>query len=233
MIVVDPPWKYANWTARKNGAAQAHYEGLKVEELAALPVGEIASKNSVIAMWITHPKMLEACHLPMFEAWGFRPACVLFDWVKTYREPTSLPFDARSRGQLLKAVPEAEWPHFKGVKNVQIIPGNMYHGNGFYTAGGSELCILGVRGRVPREPLRAKQVLLAPRAKVHSAKPNDEVRRRLQILFPGYAEMNKIELFARSVPEDWTALGNELAGDGRDIRESLPELVKEIRGTQA
>lgn len=83
IIYCDAPWQYQNWTAKKNGAAKAHYNGLTTEELCALPVKDIAADNCALFFWITHPKMVEGCHLPIFDAWGFRPISTAFTWVKT------------------------------------------------------------------------------------------------------------------------------------------------------
>ncbi len=232
IISVDAPWHYANWTAKKNGAAAAHYPGMKIAELAKLPVGDLAAKNSLCLLWITGPKIMENAHTTLFDAWGFRATTILFVWVKTYREPVSIHAEKGHWGSRVSPlhglVPPEVMTNFKGVKDIQIIPGNWCHGNGFYTSSGCEFLMLGVRGVLPRKPLLEKQILVAARGPLHSAKPNDEVRRRLKVVFPEYDSYSKIELFARPpVPPDWTALGNEI--DGRDIHESLPELLETMR----
>ncbi len=37
VIIADPPWGYANWSERKNGAAQAIYNTMSIEDLCAMP----------------------------------------------------------------------------------------------------------------------------------------------------------------------------------------------------
>ncbi len=227
IIYTDNPWKYENWKFAKNGAQQAHYPGLTIEELEKLPVGDLAADRSVLLLWVTGPKMMENAHTRVCQAWGFRAATILFTWVKTYREPYEIEFGGPSEKRaFIKAWgPEDRPERLKGVKKVQVVPGNWSHGNGFYTAAGTEFLILGVRGKaLPRKKLCEKQILVSPRTK-HSAKPNDEVRRRIKNLFPEYETYSKIELFARPpVPKDWDALGYAI--DGKDIRESLPALLK-------
>ncbi len=227
LLYVDPPWQYANWSEAKNGASKAHYEGMSIEELSSLPVSDVAKRDAVCLLWVTNPKMLEGSHTDLLTSWGFRPACVLFSWVKTIRQHFNVPLDSRAKREATKrfldemGIPVAA---LKGVKNFHFLPGNFAHGNGFYTAGGTELAILGVRGKVKKKPLVEKQILVSPRGK-HSAKPNEEVRRRLSRLFPDYDSWNKLELFAREIPDGWSALGDEI--DGRDIRDSLPELIEQ------
>ena len=226
ILTVDPPWFYQNWTAKKNGAAQAHYPGMKIEELAQLPIGKLGAKNSLCFLWVTGPKLLEDAHTILFKAWGYRPATIFLVWVKTYRRPLVLDLGKKLKTSLcaLLGIPNDV---FTGVKTAQLIPGNWCHGNGFYTAANCEFLVLGVRGALPRKPLLEKQLMVAQRPPLHSAKPNDEVRRRMKVIFPDYDSYRKIEIFARPpVPSDWSALGNEI--DGRDIHDSLPKLLEEL-----
>lgn len=66
-IYADPPWSYANRGTR--GAAQGHYQGMTLDALAALPVGDLAAPDAHLHLWITSPLLLEAKRL--FDAWGF------------------------------------------------------------------------------------------------------------------------------------------------------------------
>lgn len=192
IIYVDAPWKYRNWSAKKHGAARAHYEGLSIEELCALPVGDLAADNCALFLWITHPKMVEGLHVRIFEAWGFRGVSTAFVWVKTNRD------------------------------------GSPYMGVGFYTRGDSELCLLGLRGKMQRLDNKVRQTFMAPRTR-HSAKPNEQVRDRIQRLFGSFPGQ-QLELFARPpVPEGWDAMGYEV--DGEDVRKSLPKLVERRRSS--
>jgi N6-adenosine-specific RNA methylase IME4 len=82
VIYIDPPWKYANWTKAKNGAAAAHYDCMKTSRIAELPIGELGAKNSVMIMWVTGVAFAEARHIPILYAWGYKPVTTLFVWRK-------------------------------------------------------------------------------------------------------------------------------------------------------
>lgn len=77
-IYADPPWVYENRGTR--GAAQNHYEGLTLDELAALPVGDLAADDAHLHLWITSPLLFNAERL--FKAWGFEYVSH-FIWEKT------------------------------------------------------------------------------------------------------------------------------------------------------
>ena len=81
IIAADPPWNYQNWTDSKNGAASSQYETLKADDIASLPVADLADDNCALLLWATHPKIKEA--LAVMEAWGFRHVSTAFNWVKT------------------------------------------------------------------------------------------------------------------------------------------------------
>jgi N6-adenosine-specific RNA methylase IME4 len=70
-ILIDPPWRFANRTGK---IAPEHkrlhrYETLSFEEIAALPVGDIAAEKSHLYMWC--PNALLADALRIMKAWGF------------------------------------------------------------------------------------------------------------------------------------------------------------------
>lgn len=78
---------------------------------------------------------------------------------------------------------------------------------GFYTMSQCELCLVFKRGKIP-EPRGARNVrqLVSEKRGAHSQKP-EEVRRRIDAMFPG---LRKIELFARgAVSQEWATWGLE------------------------
>ena len=81
---------------------------------------------------------------------------------------------------------------------------------GTYTLQGSEICLLGVRGKLKKQSNRVRQVFMSPRA-AHSKKP-DEFRNRIVDL---YGDLPRIELFARSQTQGWDVFGNEVEGSIR------------------
>lgn len=103
VICADPAWDYGgvlqyNQNAiKKNNpnwkdyisvsASHLHYPTLKLSELKKLNVSSIASKNCLLFMWTTGPKMAESIELG--DAWGFNYKTVAFVWDKKIPNPGS------------------------------------------------------------------------------------------------------------------------------------------------
>lgn len=80
IILADPPWRFASNSEAKPGRnAMRHYACMRDNEIAALPVREIAAKDALLLMWTTAP-MLERS-MPIVRAWGFRYVSQIV-WVK-------------------------------------------------------------------------------------------------------------------------------------------------------
>ena len=67
IIYADPPVRYS--AKKVQGAAENHYPTMSIDELCALPVAELAAKDSALFMWATFPQLPEA--LRLIRAWGF------------------------------------------------------------------------------------------------------------------------------------------------------------------
>jgi N6-adenosine-specific RNA methylase IME4 len=70
-ILIDPPWRFANRTGK---VAPEHkrlrrYATMSFQEIAALPVGEIAASKSHLYLWSPNALLAEA--LNIMKAWGF------------------------------------------------------------------------------------------------------------------------------------------------------------------
>ena len=78
ILLADPPWRYANKGGQ--GVAENHYSTMNIEEICALPVAEIAAKDSALFLWATFPMLPEA--LRVIEAWKFTFKTVAFVWLK-------------------------------------------------------------------------------------------------------------------------------------------------------
>lgn len=81
VIYADPPWSYSDKGC--NGNQADHYPSMTFEEIAALPVGDLAAKDAVLFLWATYPKLEEA--LALIPRWGFIYKSIAFQWVKTYK----------------------------------------------------------------------------------------------------------------------------------------------------
>lgn len=88
-IVADPPWEYdEGWPVNRGRKAGTRiplpYPSMSVDEIAALPVEELADENAHLFLWTTH-RYLEAA-FDVVRAWGFRYSATL-TWCK---EPVGL-----------------------------------------------------------------------------------------------------------------------------------------------
>lgn len=96
-----------------------------------------------------------------------------------------------------------------------------FFGIGYYTKSNAEICLLGVRGKGHSlvKNNSVSQLIFSPRLK-HSEKPNEARKKIIQLC----GDIPRIELFARQKVEGWDVIGNDI--DGKDIRETLEEMVK-------
>ena len=81
VILADPPWHYRNGG---NGYANSHYPLMTVDDIAALPIGDMAADNSVLLLWSTWPQVFGA--VEVIKAWGFEHVTG-FPWIRLYRDP--------------------------------------------------------------------------------------------------------------------------------------------------
>ena len=82
VIYADPPWDYQQ--CRLSGSAKKHYPTMRIEELCALPVADIADRDCALFLWATFPQLPEA--LRLIQAWGFVYKTVAFVWLKQNRK---------------------------------------------------------------------------------------------------------------------------------------------------
>lgn len=170
IIYADPPWSYKNGKGhpRWAGDALAHYPTMSIEDIKALPVQEIADKDSILFLWVTFPNFQEG--LDTLKAWGFEYKTLGFSWIKL------------------------------NPKN-----GKPFFGVGYYTKSNCEVCLIGVKGKAPKESNKVSSVIMEPRGK-HSKKPTI-VRDKIVELC---GDLSRIELFARESAEGWDVWGNEV-----------------------
>lgn len=84
----------------------------------------------------------------------------------------------------------------------------LFTGLGNYTRANAEICLLGMKGSIPRQSHSIQQVILSPVLE-HSRKPAI-IRENIVSLF---GDLPRIELFARHKVDGWDAWGNEVEGD--------------------
>lgn len=105
VIYADPPWSFAsNSAARPGRNARRHYPTMTVEEIAAMPVRDVAARQALLLMWVTVPHAHRAAEV--IEAWGFKPKSQVV-WVKS-RIATG--YWARNRHELLHIATRGGFP---------------------------------------------------------------------------------------------------------------------------
>lgn len=75
VIAIDPPWKYDARVEDASHRGRNQYPDMTIEQLAALPVGDLAEADSVLWLWVTNAFMREAYQL--LDAWGFTAKTIL------------------------------------------------------------------------------------------------------------------------------------------------------------
>jgi N6-adenosine-specific RNA methylase IME4 len=154
-ILADPPWRFKSYTAPQslNPSSrrdnERHYSVLRPEEIAALPVRQLAAPDCHLFLWTTGPCLRLA--FDVLDAWGFRYSSTAFVWVKLKRthQPTQLRF-------------------------LPLLDGDLHVGLGLTTRKNTEICLLARRGSPRRIGRGVREVILAP-VREHSRKP-DEAR---------------------------------------------------------
>lgn len=168
-LAVDPPWSFRsrtslqsrNWQSARD--VEKHYELMSVADIAALPVGDLATDSTHLFLWITGPMLVEAAHLPIMKAWGFKPSSLVFTWPKlrrAYRHDQSMP----------------------------TMDSAFHVGLGLTTRKCCEFVVLGRRSGAKRVAKNVRELILAPRRE-HSRKP-DEFYSRVEAYCSGpYLEL--------------------------------------------
>lgn len=83
LIMIDPPWHFTTRSDKGQGKSPAaHYGTMTMEEIAALPVADLAADDCLLWMWCTGNNLPQA--LQILDAWGFTFS-TSGAWVKTTR----------------------------------------------------------------------------------------------------------------------------------------------------
>lgn len=105
IILADPPWRFKSNSEKNPGRnAIGHYGCMELEDIAALPVGEIAAKDALLLLWVTVPFLPQG--LDVARAWGFSYKSELV-WVKD-RPGTG--FWARNRHEVVLICRRGKFP---------------------------------------------------------------------------------------------------------------------------
>ena len=77
-IVADPPWRYGGLGRRSS--ARDLYSTLTIDDICALPVGDLAAPSAHLWLWAVNNLMEDAYRI--VRAWGFNPI-TLATWCKS------------------------------------------------------------------------------------------------------------------------------------------------------
>lgn len=198
VIVADPAWTFVV-RSDKGAGRSPKYKLMSIEDIAALPVADLAAKDCVLFMWVTDTHLDKATEV--IRRWGFKYKTVGFYWVKTNKSGS--PFIGM--GYWTRANPEQCLVGFdQGAED----PGHQW--------------LLSSKGAPQRRAKNVPRLIMAPRRE-HSRKP-DELFERIEALVDG----PYLELFSRESRPGWTAWGNDAGQfDPIDIR-SLLGLADEV-----
>lgn len=193
-ICIDPPWKFKartalqlkNWTSRRD--VDKHYKTMTMEEIAALPVKDLAHPDGChLFLCTTGPCLPHA--IAMLKTWGFKYSSMAFILLKLKKSHNVMQ---------LRCLPTIEDDFFTGL--------------GLTTRKNVEYVILARRGNAKRISTKVRELLIYPLLR-HSEKP-DELFRRIQQYCAGpYAE-----IFSRKDRAGWVTWGDEKGklNGGRD-----------------
>lgn len=187
VIYADPPWRFRVRKFSEHTRAP-RYHTMRVEELLALPVGDLAARDCWLFLWTSSPHFEIAFQVA--KAWGFRYSSRGFVWLKLLKS---------NRGGWLYDLRR-----------------DLHIGSGYTTRKNAEDCLLFRRGtpkRIPGETVH--ETIVAP-LRGHSRKP-DEARERIERFAPGpYCELFSRD-HPDDWP-GWAMWGNEVGAFRREGR---------------
>jgi N6-adenosine-specific RNA methylase IME4 len=71
---IDPPWTFRLYSAKgEEKSPQAQYTTMELDEIAALPVGDLLAPGGLCIVWLTWPLVAAGAHVPVILGWGLLP----------------------------------------------------------------------------------------------------------------------------------------------------------------
>lgn len=149
-LLIDPPWKHTTWSDKgiTSRAPAHHYDVMTLPEIKALPVADLAGRDTHLFLWTTQPHL--ELSFQILKAWGFKYSSVAFTWVKLLRR----------------------YDNPDGL----IRPRDVKRGTGYTTRKSTELVLLGRKGSPVRLSGNVDEVIFAP-LREHSRKPDEQYPR--------------------------------------------------------
>lgn len=182
IVYADPAWRHVTWSARGKGKSpERHYDCMSLEDIKAIPVGDWCAKNAALFIWGLDHMLPQT--LEVIDAWGFTFKTVAFNWPK-----------------LRKRFNPAEF-----MTGQEFVERSFPIGTGYWTRANPELCLFATRGKPKRVGKGVRRLVVDP-VREHSRKP-DRIRDDIVALL---GDKPRLEMFARTAPEGWDAVGDEI-----------------------
>lgn len=103
IILADPPWRY-EFSSTESRAIENNYPTMTLEEINELQMQDIATKDSILFLWTTSPKLKES--FEVIEAWGFTyKTCAVWD-----KEVIGMGYYVRQQHELLLIATKGSFP---------------------------------------------------------------------------------------------------------------------------
>jgi N6-adenosine-specific RNA methylase IME4 len=192
--LIDPPWQTLTYsgTGLPQRAKKQHYDTMSLDELKAMPVGDLFEADACLFMWSLGSHVDQAIRLA--EHWGFKFNTDVFYWRKITKAGM-----AEIAGN----------PDLSGLDHpADAFDSDTYAkmGMGKWARKQIEPCYLFTRGKpspIHGAKTGVRQIIDAP-IREHSRKP-DEIYGRIEAIAPGPF----VELFSRTTAKGWSVWGNE------------------------
>jgi N6-adenosine-specific RNA methylase IME4 len=132
-ILADPPWAFPKWSGLAVPARAAQpYKFMTMQEIAALPVADVAASDCVLFCWVTWPMLLDCINT--IQEWGFTYKTCGFAWIKANNTQADF-FQEELKAEMKL---------------------------GYWTRSNSEVCLLATRGKPKRVNADVRQAIVAP-----------------------------------------------------------------------
>ena len=118
-VLVDPPWRFTNRTGKMAPEHRrlSRYRTMTVEEIAALPVGDIVAAPAHLYLWVPNALLPQGLHV--MAAWGFAYKTNIV-WHKVRQDGGS---DGRGVGFYFRNVTELLLFGVRGKNARTLLPG--------------------------------------------------------------------------------------------------------------
>ena len=182
LIAMDIPWRFKTYNVGgvPQRAPEQHYKTMTMNEIKALPVGELAANDCAVMAWVISSHVPQLFYL--MQHWGFQYSSKAFCWAKMNKHA--------EKNMLEKPVPISA-------------DENWFMGLGYGSRRNTEDCYLFTRGAPKRLDMGVRELIIAPIGE-HSRKP-DEFLIRAERLYGG----PRLEMFSRSNRAGWSVFGDE------------------------